>query len=169
MDNKESRGLGDTVAKITKATGIDKIVKFIAGEDCGCDERKKKLNELFQYRWKVKCLNEDQFKTLHEFFRLKRKEIKPSEQRNFNEIHKEVFGFEEGTCDGCVRSMVNRLRTVYDEYLVKEEEKMIDNSAKSPEDEVYEKPTLKELRAEYPHIKATSVEVFLQKLEAEKK
>jgi hypothetical protein len=26
---KESKGLGDTIAKITKATGIDKAVKFI--------------------------------------------------------------------------------------------------------------------------------------------
>ena len=34
---KQSKGLGDTIAKITKATGIDKVVKFIAGEDCGCD------------------------------------------------------------------------------------------------------------------------------------
>jgi hypothetical protein len=50
----------------------------------------------------------------------------------------------------------------------KSEEKMLDNSAKSPEDEVYEKPTLKELRAEYPHIKATSVDGFLQKLEEER-
>ena len=42
----ESKGLGDTVAKITKATGIDKLVKFVAGEDCGCDERKEKQNSL---------------------------------------------------------------------------------------------------------------------------
>ena len=45
-----SEGLGDTVEKITKATGIKKAVKFIAGEDCGCDERKVKLNEMFRYK-----------------------------------------------------------------------------------------------------------------------
>ena len=27
----QSKGVGDTVAKITKATGVDKLVKFIAG------------------------------------------------------------------------------------------------------------------------------------------
>ena len=43
---KKSKGLGDTIAKVTKATGIDKAVKFIAGADCGCDERKEKLNKL---------------------------------------------------------------------------------------------------------------------------
>ena len=45
-----SEGLGDTVEKITKATGIKKAVKFLAGEDCGCDERKEKLNEMFRYK-----------------------------------------------------------------------------------------------------------------------
>ena len=43
----ESKGLGDTIEKITKATGIDKLVKFIAGEDCGCDERQEILNKKF--------------------------------------------------------------------------------------------------------------------------
>ena len=53
-DNEnKSKGLGDTVAKITKATGIKKVVKFIAGEDCGCDARKAKLNELFRYNTQV--------------------------------------------------------------------------------------------------------------------
>jgi hypothetical protein len=37
MARTKSKGLGDTIAKITEATGIDKAVKFIAGEDCGCD------------------------------------------------------------------------------------------------------------------------------------
>ncbi len=41
-----SKGLGDTVEKVFKATGIDKIAKFILGDDCKCDERKEKLNKL---------------------------------------------------------------------------------------------------------------------------
>ena len=57
---KSSEGLGDTVEKITKATGIKKAVKFLAGEDCGCDERKEKLNEMFRYR-KPECLTESEF------------------------------------------------------------------------------------------------------------
>ena len=58
-DIKENvaEGLGDTLEKVFEKTGIKKLVKFIAGEDCGCDERKKKLNELFPYR-KFSCLNE---------------------------------------------------------------------------------------------------------------
>ena len=43
----ESKGLGDTVEKVLEATGISKVAKWILGEDCGCDERKAKLNELY--------------------------------------------------------------------------------------------------------------------------
>ena len=52
-DNLESKGLGDTVAKITHALKIDvladKIAKALGEEDCGCKRRQDKLNELFPY------------------------------------------------------------------------------------------------------------------------
>jgi len=49
----ESRGLGDTLAKITKATGIKKAVDTVFGaikKDCGCRERQSKLNKIFPYQ-----------------------------------------------------------------------------------------------------------------------
>ena len=52
MEKKKSKGLGDTVAKITKATGIKKVVDTVAkatGRDCGCDKRQSTLNRLFPY------------------------------------------------------------------------------------------------------------------------
>jgi hypothetical protein len=49
-----SRGLGDTIAKFTKATGIDKVAKFAAkavgAEDCGCNGRAESLNKSFPYK-----------------------------------------------------------------------------------------------------------------------
>jgi len=39
--------LGNTIEKITTATGVRKVVKIISkklGVDCGCDERKESLN-----------------------------------------------------------------------------------------------------------------------------
>ena len=65
----KSKGLGDTIAKVTKVTGIDKVVKFIAGEDCGCEERRIKLNKLFPYN-KPECLQEQEYTFLKEFFKL---------------------------------------------------------------------------------------------------
>ncbi len=52
MENKKSKGLGDTIAKITKATGIKKVVDTVAkatGKDCGCGKRQENLNRLFPY------------------------------------------------------------------------------------------------------------------------
>ena len=53
-NNEESKGLGDTVAKITHATGLDivadKVAKAMGKEDCGCNRRREKLNELFPYK-----------------------------------------------------------------------------------------------------------------------
>lgn len=114
--NKPSEGLGDTIEKITKATGIDKLVKFVAGEDCGCDERKKKLNKIFNYNRKPNCLSETDYKWLDNFFKSNPRVIKPSDQKVANEIHEKTFNYKEGNCDGCVRTMMNNLKTVYEAY-----------------------------------------------------
>lgn len=54
INNEESKGLGDTIAKITHATGLDvvaeKVAKAMGQEDCGCNRRREKLNELFPYK-----------------------------------------------------------------------------------------------------------------------
>lgn len=47
---EKSKGLGDTVEKITKITGIKKIVEAVSGDkDCGCKKRKELLNKKFPY------------------------------------------------------------------------------------------------------------------------
>ena len=48
----KSKGLGDTIEKITKATGIKKVVNAVnkvTGKDCGCNKRKQSLNTMFPY------------------------------------------------------------------------------------------------------------------------
>lgn len=52
--NVRSRGLGDTIAKVTRATKIDTAVKAVAkvvtgNEDCGCAARQEALNKMFPY------------------------------------------------------------------------------------------------------------------------
>lgn len=51
--DEPSEGLGDTVAKITELLNIDKLAQLVAEtlnmEDCGCERRREKLNELFPY------------------------------------------------------------------------------------------------------------------------
>jgi hypothetical protein len=50
---EESKGLGDTIAKVTHAVGLDKVAESVAKavgkEDCGCNKRREMLNDLFPY------------------------------------------------------------------------------------------------------------------------
>jgi glycerol dehydrogenase-like iron-containing ADH family enzyme len=48
----KSKGLGDTIEKITTATGVKKAVELaseITGVPCGCGSRKDSLNKLYNY------------------------------------------------------------------------------------------------------------------------
>ena len=51
---KKSKGLGDSIEKITKATGVKSIVDVVnkarGVKDCGCGKRKKALNKMFPYK-----------------------------------------------------------------------------------------------------------------------
>lgn len=65
---EQSKGLGDTVEKITTATGIKKVVDTISkatGKPCGCKERKEKLNNMFPYNNKNNN-NVTKSNTIHE-------------------------------------------------------------------------------------------------------
>jgi len=117
---KKSKGLGDTIAKVTKATGIDKAVKFIAGEDCGCDERKEKLNKLFPYN-KPECLNENEYNFLKEFYRIDRNTVTYKEQLQLIAISNRVLHtkLEPSSCSSCIKSLMNKIKTLFNNYEIK--------------------------------------------------
>ena len=49
----KSIGLGDSVEKFTKATGVKKMVDTISkglNIPCGCESRKNALNKMFPYK-----------------------------------------------------------------------------------------------------------------------
>ena len=49
-----SKGLGDSVEKFTKATGIKSLMEISMGalgkKDCGCNKRREMLNKAFPYK-----------------------------------------------------------------------------------------------------------------------
>ena len=114
---RRSKGLGDTIAKITEATGIAKVVEWVAGEDCGCDERRKKLNELFPYR-KPECLTETEAEYLNEFYSKADAVIPHETQVKLVAIFNRVFHAKKktSTCAPCVRQVVHDLKQVHAEY-----------------------------------------------------
>ena len=117
---KKSKGLGDTIEKITEATGIKKVVKNLFGDDCGCDERKAKLNKIFNYK-NINCLEEDEFKYLKSYFDLKKQRVEVKERRELIKIYNRIFNKnqKDTSCGSCVRNVVNSLKRVYSEYLTK--------------------------------------------------
>jgi len=53
--SQPSKGLGDSIEKFTKATGIKAVVNKVSditGSDCGCGERRDSLNRAFPYKRK---------------------------------------------------------------------------------------------------------------------
>lgn len=116
-----SSGVGDTVEKITKATGIKKAVEFVAGEDCGCDKRKEKLNYLFPYN-KPNCFTEEEFDYLTDVFSDELwavKSITAEKVRELYTIYNRVFNTSDkpSGCGSCVLNRIKKMERLYKEYL----------------------------------------------------
>ena len=113
-----SKGAGDTVEKITKATGIKKAVKWLAGEDCGCEERKEMLNKLVPYK-KPNCLTEWEFSYLDEWFSRNTSVVTRKNQTDLLNIYNRVFDQNKqlSSCGACVKDLILDLRKIYKQYL----------------------------------------------------
>jgi len=113
FDNK-SKGLGDDIAKFTKATGIDKVVKAIA-PDCGCDKRQELLNKKVQYKI-VNCLNQEDYEYLDNIFKLAKK-VTPKQQHRMKNIYEKTFNRKVvSSCLTCsfIKSIYNPLKKLYE-------------------------------------------------------
>ncbi|CAB5218644.1 hypothetical protein UFOVP211_46 [uncultured Caudovirales phage] len=113
----KSKGLGDTVEKVLEGIGIAQAVKFIAGDDCGCDARKEKLNQWFPYR-KAECLTEEEYNYLTEYFAQTRNEINVSQQQMLLKIYNRIFNANKKptSCSSCFRELHSDLAKVYNTY-----------------------------------------------------
>ena len=83
-----AEGAGDVIESITTATGIKAAVEFVAeafDASCGCDERKKKLNNILRFKPK-NCLNEEEFNLTHKPIILN--------ENVANSIHRKLLYFE---------------------------------------------------------------------------
>lgn len=113
----KAKGLGDTVEQVLETTGIGKVAKWILGEDCGCNERKEKLNKLFPYR-KINCLTEEEHEILTIFFSRNTNEISPADQYALLGVYNRVLNVKQQptSCSSCWRDIVNQLKVIYKEY-----------------------------------------------------
>ncbi len=123
---KQSRGLGDTLEKVFKATGVEKVVKAIT-KDCGCDERKKKLNNIFPRQVKaVRCFTDKQLERYGNYINTRTLNIWNDEEISLViEMYQHIFAIRYNpndfcrTCQGTAKKLLkltNRLDEVYNEY-----------------------------------------------------
>lgn len=115
---KKSKGLGDTIEKITEATGIKAVVEAVSeatGLNCGCEDRKDLLNKLFPYK-QAECLNDEDNEWLKVFFENNNNQLTPKQQTKVIEIYKNVFNqdIQPSNCGSCWRDRINEIKKVYD-------------------------------------------------------
>ena len=115
---KRSEGLGDTIEKITTATGIKAAVDWFSeatGVDCGCDARKEKLNKIFRYR-KPECLTQTEYEFIGKM--KGRNVVTAFEQVELNKIYNRVFNdkVQPTSCGSCMRGRLQELEALYNAY-----------------------------------------------------
>ena len=114
----KAKGLGDTVEQVLEATGVSKIAKWVLGEDCGCEERKKKLNKLFPYN-KSECLTENEYTSLNKYFEEGNNVVQPEVQEEMVKIYNRVFRqkVKLTSCSSCYkRTIHDNLKKIYSQY-----------------------------------------------------
>tara|TARA_R100001086_G_scaffold249990_1_gene192319 strand:+ start:708 stop:1076 length:369 start_codon:yes stop_codon:yes gene_type:complete len=113
--SKESKGLGDTIEKVFKATGIDKVAKKVLGDDCGCEKRKEALNKAFPYK-NVRQFTDDELKIYLDVLpRLKNNTISGQDQSILVKLYNKIFNANKkpSGCSSCVQQTIAGLAKVY--------------------------------------------------------
>jgi len=144
---KKSIGLGDTIKKITKATGIEALIKKFT-DDCGCEERQDYLNRVFKYKLKPKCLTAEEIEIYSKF--VKERKFTMIDQSHANgkiedsdvgfviEFYNVVFGtaVKEPECRNCQGTAKMIIGFVYDLDIV------YANNIPNEDDEKKEEPEI---------------------------
>jgi len=120
----ENGGLGTTIANTLETIGVKKLVDiFLDGKDCGCDERKEKLNKVFPSRFKARCFTEEEYNAWKEFTAIKTITITAQQRKMICDLHHNVF-LQKGNvyypCLNCspkpIIQMIDKLDKVFATY-----------------------------------------------------
>jgi len=122
---REAEGLGDVVEAVTEATGIKKVVKWLAGEDCGCDERKAALNKAFPLK-RTQCMTEEIYNRWTAFRErtngCKRVTMKGQDALDIKDAHAHIFKHKPTlpcTCSpNTWNAWVREIDKVYETYKI---------------------------------------------------
>ena len=123
VSRPKSQGLGDTIEKVTEATGVKKVVEKVSealGVDCGCESRKNWLNERFRYK-DVECMTRDQA-LRWETINVDPMRLTHKQRKEVSQFHAEVFKKKAEMPCTCAPSewarLVHEIDELYKAYLV---------------------------------------------------
>jgi hypothetical protein len=116
----KSEGLGDTIEKITTATGIKAAVDWFSeqtGVDCGCDARKEKLNRIFRYR-KPDCMTKEEYDFFSDFKKRRSNSLAFADQEVLLKMYNRLFNTNEphSSCGSCWKERINHLDAIFSTY-----------------------------------------------------
>ena len=122
MKKNSSKGLGDTISKITEATGIKAVVDKVSeltGIDCKCEERREALNKLYPYS---RQMSEDEIMIYEEVMSRTKGSITRDDQAILVKLYNKIFNAKKKTssCSSCVKQTLQKLKTVYGNSCKKE-------------------------------------------------
>lgn len=118
---KGSKGVGDTIEKITTATGIKAATDYVfdkLGKDCGCDKRRDILNEKFRYE-KPLCFEESEYNMVRDAIESRKNKFTRDEVTAFVDIYARVFPkLKRPECTSCSfnSTVWPRLVKLYETY-----------------------------------------------------
>ena len=83
------------------------------GEDCGCEQRKEKLNKLFPY---ARTMSDDEI-SIYESLKpsINTGKLKGNQASTIVKIYNKIFGTNKqvSSCSPCVKSIIDQLEKVY--------------------------------------------------------
>lgn len=112
----KSKGLGDSIEKVTKATGVKWVVeKFteLTGVDCGCENRKERLNKLFPYN--APEMQDDVINDAWHFVNSLGSRISQEDRLKLLELHKTYINplSKDTTCVSCLNRWILNLKIFF--------------------------------------------------------
>lgn len=113
----KSTGLGDTVEKVFRKTGIDKVAKAVLGEDCGCDKRQELLNDIFPYG-KFNAPTDEELDIIEWLFERGRSTISGSMVKEVYSVYNRIFNdkLQPTNCSSCFKPVKQKLLKIHNKF-----------------------------------------------------
>ena len=112
---KKSKGIGDSIEKIAKVTGVKAIVEAVAGDDCGCGKRKEWLNKRFPY---AKPMTEADQKIFKDTLKpaMTRNRLYDGEMQLVVDVYERVFSQrkKKTRCGSCMLEYMKQIEKAYE-------------------------------------------------------